>query len=187
MYQDFFKFPLGIDVELTLSRNKIFDSLVLTGKVRHYFRKPGWQTVLQNKEVKYYPVSLVEIELKYGNVVVDVDCIITRPTKEMIDEVDRQAAAAEHAEKVKAGKTMETAHFKQRPTTRVRASAIPLTTSLGVKIRAAEQAWLYVASKNSKIFHNAGSTMAKRIATENLVKFKDKAKAKASGRTYAGK
>jgi len=184
MYQDFFKFPLGIEVELTLSRNRIFDNLILTGKVRHYFRKPGWQTVLQNKEVKYYPVSLVQIELEHGKVTVDVDCILTKPTKEIIDEVDRRAAAEKHAEEVKAGKTKE-----RQPKGKGYVSPVHnvVTTSLRVKIRAAEQAWLYVASKNSKIFHDVDSTMAKRIATENLVKFKDKAKAKASGRTYAGK
>lgn len=192
MFQDFFKFPLGTEVELTLSRNKIFDNLVLTGKVHHYFRKPGWQTVLQHKEVKHYPVSLVEVELEHGKVTVDVDCILTKPTQELIDEIDRQAKDAEYAEKAKAEKPMETAHFKQRSTTRTRVSAIPLTTSLGAKIREAELdtpviAWLYVASKNSKVFHGTDSTMAKRISDGNLVKFKDKVEAEASGRTYAGK
>lgn len=182
MFQDFFKFPLGTEVELTLSRNRMFDNLVLAGKVRHYFRKPGWQTVLQHKEVKHYPISLVEVELEYGKVVVDVDCILTKPTQKMIDEIDRQAKAEEHARKLE----NEKPKFS-RPAVKSHVDSTPLATSLGAKIREAGFVWLYVASKNSKVFHGTDSTMAKRISDGNLVKFKNKAKAEASGRTYAGK
>lgn len=190
MFQDFFKFPLGTEVELTLSRNRIFDNLVLKGVVLHYFQRPGWQTVLQNKKVKHYPVSLVQVETEYGKLVVDVDCIITKPTQKMIDEADRIAEAI-NMEKAKA-------QLKKSERPRKRRDYIPAytapapTTCLGDKMATAginlsAITWLYVASKNSKVFHNADSSMAKRIADGNLVKFKDKAEAEASGRKYAGK
>jgi len=184
MYNEFFKFPLGTEVELTLSRNRMFDNLVLKGKVSHYFRKPGWQTVLQDKEVKHYPVNLVEVELGQGKITVDVDCIITKPTQELIDEIDRQAAAAAHAEKVKTESPKE-----KRPAAKSHIDRAPLTTSLGDKLVEAKLAfaWMYVASKNSKLFHSIGSVSAKRISDDNLVQFKSKAEAEASGRTYAGK
>lgn len=172
MYNDIFQFPLGTEVEFTLSRNRIFDNAVLQGKIIHYFRKSGQQTVLQDRRVKSYPVDTVQIKTKSGEFKVDVDCILTKPTRAMVNEVNRLAEKAIKAkEKVVKVKPKKEGTFKLRDS----ASIIKLKTIT----------WLYVASKKSNIFHHVDSSIAKRISASNAVFFKSKKEAEASGRTHA--
>ena len=169
MDNSIFQFPLGTKVEFTLSRNRMFDNAVLEGKVTHYFKRPGQQTVLQNKRVKFYPVDTVQIKTKSREFRVDIDCIITKPTQAMVNEVNRLAEEAIRAKeriKVKPKKRREgTFKFRDVATKKVM--------------------WLYVASKSSKIFHDANSPTVKRISANNAVFFKSKKEAEASGRTHA--
>ena len=173
MYNNIFQFPLGTKVEFTLSRNKMFDNVVLEGKVVHYFKRPGQQTVLQNKRVKFYPVDTVHIETKSGEFRVDIDCIITKPTQAMVNKINKlakEAIRAKESVKVKPKKRRE-GTFKLRDGVTI--------------IQSKDITWLYVASKSSKIFHDIESTTAKRISTKNAVFFKSKKEAEASGRTHA--
>jgi hypothetical protein len=163
MYQGTFQFPKGTEVEFTLSRNKAFDHLILRGKIIHYFRRPGKQTILQRGRLKSYPVDIVQIETNSGKIMVDVNCIITKPTQEIVDEINR---AAEAAIEMKSNDT--NGSFKLKDVARKSVM------------------WAYVASKNSKLFHTAGSVNAKRIVIENMVGFKNKAEAEASGRKHGG-
>jgi len=168
MNNDIFRFPLGTEVEFTLSRNRIFDNIVLQGKIIHYFRKSGQQTVLQNRRIKSYPVDMVQIKTSSGEFRVDVDCIKTKPTQAMVNEVNKLAEAAIKAkEKVTTKKKPKEGTFKLRDVVKKKAL------------------WLYVASKNSKIFHKADSPIVKRISANNAVFFKSKKEAEVSGRTYA--
>ena len=170
MDNNIFQFPLGTKVEFTLSRNRMFDNAVLEGKVTHYFKRPGQQTVLQNKRVKFYPVDTVQIKTKSGEFKVDIDCIITKPTQAMVNEVNRLAEEAIKAkEKV----------VKIRPKKEHKSMF-----KLG-DVATKKPMWLYMASKNSKIFHNANSPIVKRISANNTVSFKSKKEAEASGRTHA--
>ena len=178
MRNDFFKFPRGTKVEFILSLNRIFDNLVFTGEIDHYLKKPGWQTVRQGNRVKNYPVSIVHIHIDDGReFTVDTDCIKTKPTQTMVNRVNERAEKAiiakeKPVEKPKAEKTprrREAPPFKMRDV-------------IGKALT-----WTYIASKNSKKFHEVGSTTAKRITAENAVKFHTKKEAEASGRTYAGK
>jgi hypothetical protein len=175
MYNNIFQFPLGTEVEFTLSRNRIFDNAVLEGKVTHYFKRPGQQTVLQNKRVKFYPVDTVQIETKSGGFKVDVDCIITKPTQAMINEVNR---LAEEAIKAKEKKTIILGkdEIKKHEGTFKLADSATITKKIILP---------YIASKNSKIFHDNKLSTAKRISAKNAVFFKNRAAAEASGRTHA--
>jgi len=174
-----FQFPLGTEVEFTLSKNRIFDNAILKGTVDHYFRKSGQQTVLQNKEVKAYPVNLVHIKTKSGGFRVDVDCITTRPTQAMINEVNRLAEEAIKAKEEVINKNKPKPKKEYKDTT---------TFKLGdaaTIIKPKNVPWLYIASKSSKIFHDVDSTTAKRISSKNAIFFQNENEAKASGRTYA--
>jgi len=171
-----FQFPLGTEVEFTLSKNKIFNDAVLKGVVTHYFKKPGRQTVLQHKEIKSYPVNVVHIETKSGGFRVDVDCITTKPTQAMVDEINKLTKSAAKAGE-KAVKPESKKKYKNN-------NAFKLGELANItKLKTVT--WPYVASKNSKIFHNASSTTAKRISIKNRVFFTNKEEAEASGRTYA--
>lgn len=171
-----FQFPLGTEVEFTLSKNRMFDNAVLKGVVTHYFRKSGQQTVLQHKDIKSYPVNVVQIETKSGGFRVDVDCITTRPTQAMINEVNRLAEEAIKAkEKVVKDKLVPKVKFKH---------TFKLGESANI-IKPKNIPWLYVASKSSKIFHDVNSTTAKRISAKNAIFFQNENEAEASGRTYA--
>jgi len=173
MFHDFFKFQHGTEVEFTLSRNRMFDRLVLKGTIANYLRDPYYQTVRRDKEVKHYPVSLVCVRVEDGSTfTIDVDCIITKPNQAMLDKINERAE--------KAVKVMEKKEVKIPKATEVPAF------KLG-EVARQTLIWTYIASKNSKKFHNIDSSIAKRITTENAVRFKSKAEAKASGRTYAGK
>ena len=171
-----FRFPLGTEVEFTLSKNRMFDNAVLKGVITHYFRSSGQQTVLQHKEVKSYPVDLVQITTKSGELRVDVDCIITKPTQAMIDEVNKLAEEAIKA-KEKEVKPKPKKSYKGKATFKLGDAA----TIIKPKVIP----WLYIASKSSKIFHDVDSVIAKRISAENAVFFKNEAEAIASGRTHA--
>ena len=173
-----FQFPLGTEVEFTLSKNRMFDDAILKGTVDHYFKKHGQQTVLQNKEVKAYPVNLVNIKTKSGKFRVDVDCIITKPTQAMIDELNK---LAEDAIKAKEKKVKPKSKREYRVSTTFKLGDLANV----IKIKTKAVTWLYVASKSSKIFHNVNSVTAKRISAKNAVFFKNEAEAVASGRTHA--
>jgi len=177
MDSNIFQFPLGTEVEFTLSRNRIFDNAVLKGKITHYFRRPGQQTVLQNRKVKSYPVDAVQIKTKSGEFRVDVDCILTKPTQAMVNEVNRLAEKAVRAKEKKTIVLGKDEIKKREHTFKLRDSANI--------IKPKTITWLYVASKNSKIFHNADSPIVKRISANNAVFFKSKKEAEVSGRTYA--
>ena len=170
-----FQFSIGTEVEFTLSKNRIFDNAVLKGVVTHYFRKPGQQTVLQNREVKVYPVNLVNIKTKSGELRVDVDCIITKPTQAMINEINR---LAEDAIKAKEKKTivLGKGEVKKREHKFKLADSATIIKKIMLP---------YIASKNSKIFHDASLSNVKRISAKNAVFFKSRAEAEASGRTHA--
>jgi len=171
-----FQFPLGTEVEFTLSKNKMFDHLVLKGAVTHYFRRSGHQTVLQHKEIKSYPVDVVQIKTKSGGFRVDVDCIVTKPTQAMINEVNKLAEEAIKAkEKV----------VKPKPKRGYKDNIIFKLGDSANIIKPKAVPWLYVASKSSKIFHDVNSTTAKRISAKNAVFFQNENEAEASGRTYA--
>lgn len=183
MRTDFFRFPRGAEVEFILTRNRIFDNLVLTGKIDHYIKKPGWQTVRQGNQVKNYPVNLVYIRVNAEKLfTVDVDCIKTRPTQEMVDKVNERAEKAIMDKEKPVEKRRETPKKPAGSFMLRRAPAFKMRDAIGKAI-----AWTYIASKNSKKFHEIGSTTAKRIIPENAVKFHTKKQAESSGRTYAGK
>ena len=174
MNNTIFKFPVGTEVECTLSKNRMFDNAVLKGTIAHYFKRPGHQTVLQHKEVKSYPVDVVHIDTKSGGFRVDVDCIITKPTQAIIDEIHK---LAENAIKAK--------EKRVKVNTKPRKEYINKTT-----VKLGDGATIinlknFVASKSSKIFHDAGSPTAKRISIENAVFFKTVKEAETSGRTHA--
>jgi len=187
-----FQFPLGTEVEFTLSKNRMFDRLVLKGVVIHYFRRPGHQTVLQHreinkgvggaiatgyeKEVKSYPVDVVQINTKSGGFRVDVDCIITKPTQAMINEVNRLAE-----EVIKAKEKV----VKPKPKRGYKDNIIFKLGDSANIIKPKAVPWLYVASKSSKIFHDVDSPIAKRISANNAVFFKSKEEAEVDGRIYA--
>jgi len=171
-----FQFPLGTEVEFTLSKNRLFDRAVLKGVVTHYFRRPGHQTVLQHKEVKSYPVDVAQINTKSGGFRVDIDCITTKPTQTMIDEVNRLAEEA-----IKAKERMTKVKPKRE---HIRKMTFKLGDSVNI-IQSKDITWLYVASKSSKIFHDVDSPIAKRISANNTVFFKSKEEAEVDGRTYA--
>jgi len=179
MNNTIFQFPIGTEVEFILSRNKIFENAVLKGTVDHYFRKPGRQTVLQHKETKSYPVNLVHIKAKSGEFRVDVDCIVTKPTQDMINEVNK---LAEEAIKAKEQVVKKDNHRPKRE--HKRDTPFKLGDSANI-IKTKAITWLYIASKSSKIFHDVDSTTAKRISAKNAVFFKDEAEAVASGRIHA--
>lgn len=173
MRNDFFKFPKGTLVEFLLSRNRLFGNLCLEGKISYYFQKTGWQTVKQGTQVKNYPVSLVHIHTNDGKeFTIDVDCVKTKPTQAMVDEVNGRAEKAVVAKK----KPIE------RQQRRYGAPPFKMADAIGKAF-----AQTYIASKNSKKFHAIGSPTAKRIANKNAVKFFTKDAAEKSGRTYAGK
>lgn len=170
MFHDFFKFQHRTEVEFILTRNRMFDRLVLKGTIANYLRNPYYQTVRQGKEVKHYPVNLVCVRAEDDRTfTIDVDCIITKPNQAMLDKINERA---EKAVKVMEKKEVEIPKAK--------------AFKLGDVARQT-LVWAYIASKNSKKFHNIESSIAKRIAAENMVKFKSKTEAEASGRTYAGK
>jgi len=174
MNNTIFQFPIGTKVEFILTRNKIFDNLVLNGEVTHYFRRPGQQTVLQHKQIKSYPVDLVSIKTKSSEFRVDADCIITKPTQAMVNEINRLAEEAIKA-KEKTVKVKPKREHKDKTTFKLGDSATIIK----------HIPWLYMASKSSKLFHDVGSTTAKRISAKNQIFFTGKKEAEASGRTYA--
>lgn len=179
MRNDFFKFPQGTEVEFILSRNRLFDNLILKGKVDHYSKKFGWQTVRQNKRVKNYPVNLVHIHTDGGReFTVDVDCIKTKPTQAMVNKVNERAERAILDKERPVEKPKERLHKRQEAP----AFRFKMRDAVGSALT-----WAYIASKNSKKFHSITSPIAKRITTENVVKFFTKKEAEASGRSYVGK
>ena len=138
MNNTIFQFPIGTEVEFILSRNKIFENAVLKGTVDHYFRKPGRQTVL----------NLVHIKAKSGEFRVDVDCIVTKPTQDMINEVNK---LAEEAIKAKEQVVKKDNHRPKRE--HKRDTPFKLGDSANI-IKTKAITWLYIASKSSKIFHD---------------------------------
>lgn len=178
MRNDFFKFSPGTEVEFILTRNRKFDNLVLKGVVDFYFKKPGWQTVRQGDQVRNYPVNLVHVHTRNTEFTVDVDCIITKPTQAMVDKVNERAERAIMIKERPVKKARERTHTRQES---------PVSTFKLGDVIGKSLAWTYIASINSKKFHDINSPIAKRITTENAVKFHTKKGAEASGRTYAGK